>query len=173
MLDQKFTDAMPHLIAWIDNVLESHSRDTKFCSELNFPRLANYYSPELLANSKVVVVEELPKPPLVALGLSDLAFFEQMDAAGITYKDTYFVQKSFADHEDLHFHELIHVIQWKYLGPERFVIEYAKGLLDNIGVYENAPLEKMAYYLGDDFDNGYEFNAEEITQHFMNDLYPI
>jgi hypothetical protein len=38
---------------------------------------------------------------------------------------------------------LIHVIQWRLLGPERFLVAYANGL-DEFG-YENSPLEKMAY----------------------------
>jgi hypothetical protein len=38
---------------------------------------------------------------------------------------------------------LIHVIQWRLLGPEGFLAAYANGL-DEFG-YENSPLEKMAY----------------------------
>ena len=45
--------------------------------------------------------------------------------------------------EAIHFHELIHVIQWRLLGPEDFLKSYANGL-DEFG-YENSPLEKMAY----------------------------
>jgi hypothetical protein len=45
--------------------------------------------------------------------------------------------------EALHFHELIHVIQWRSLGPEGFLAAYANGL-DEFG-YENSPLEKMAH----------------------------
>jgi hypothetical protein len=35
------------------------------------------------------------------------------------------------------------VIQWRLLGPERFLVAYANGL-DEFG-YEKSPLEKMAY----------------------------
>jgi hypothetical protein len=45
--------------------------------------------------------------------------------------------------EAIHFHELIHVIQWRLLGPEDFLAAYANGL-DEFG-YDNSPLEKMAY----------------------------
>jgi hypothetical protein len=38
---------------------------------------------------------------------------------------------------------LIHVIQWRLLGPEDFLVAYANGL-DEFG-YENSPLEKMAH----------------------------
>jgi hypothetical protein len=30
--------------------------------------------------------------------------------------------------ESLYFHELIHLVQWRLLGPERFLAAYASGL---------------------------------------------
>jgi len=43
----------------------------------------------------------------------------------------------------MHFHELIHVIQWRLLGPDRFLFAYANGL-ERFG-YRQAPLEVVAY----------------------------
>ena len=43
----------------------------------------------------------------------------------------------------MHFHELVHVIQWEHLGVERFLLAYAQGFLSG-GYYSN-PLESMAY----------------------------
>jgi len=51
-----------------------------------------------------------------------------MDAAGITYLDTHFVRADQSRVESPHFHELIHAIQWRSLGPERFLALYADGL---------------------------------------------
>jgi hypothetical protein len=82
-------------------------------------------------------------PPLSAMGLSRFAAFEQGDFDGITYLDRYFIKRTIVTEEALHFHELIHVIQWRLLGPEGFLAAYANGL-DEFG-YENSPLEKMAY----------------------------
>jgi hypothetical protein len=45
--------------------------------------------------------------------------------------------------ELLDFYELIHVIQWRLLGPEAFLATYAAGL-ETFG-YRNSPLERMAY----------------------------
>lgn len=82
-------------------------------------------------------------PPLTAMGLNRFAAFEQGNFDGITYLNRYFIKRTVVTEEALHFHELIHVIQWRLLGPERFLAAYANGL-DEFG-YENSPLEKMAY----------------------------
>jgi hypothetical protein len=55
------------------------------------------------------------------MGLERFSDFERMDAEGITYLDTYFVLAERAADESLHFHELVHVVQWRILGPEKFL----------------------------------------------------
>ena len=47
-------------------------------------------------------------------------------------------------------HGLVHVIQWRLLGPERFLALYADGL-ERLG-YRNSPLEAMAFTLQKRFD---------------------
>jgi hypothetical protein len=72
--------------------------------------------------------ERLPMPPLSALGLSRFAQFERGDFYGITYLDRFFLKRHRVADERLHFHELIHVIQWRLLGPASFLAAYADGL---------------------------------------------
>ena len=43
----------------------------------------------------------------------------------------------------MHFHELVHAIQWRLLGPDRFLFSFANGL-ECFG-YRQTPLEAMAY----------------------------
>lgn len=71
--------------------------------------------------------------------------------AGITYKDTFFINQAYST-ESLHFHELIHVVQWERLGVDNFLLAYGVGLM-HFG-YKNSPLEQMAYLLQGRFDNG-------------------
>jgi hypothetical protein len=73
-----------------------------------------------------------------------------MSFAGITYKDTFFLQQG-QNSESLHFHELIHVVQWERLGVDNFLLAYGVGLVQ-FG-YKNSPLEQMAYSLQQAFDN--------------------
>jgi hypothetical protein len=136
---------------------------------LNFPRLPRYFSPATLTSAKVVAVKIVPLPPLTALGLGQFAGFEHMDAIGITYFVTFFVQANLADDERLHFHELVHVVQWSHLGPERFLAVYADGL-QRFG-YRDSPLEAIAYRPDGLFQRGGEpFSVEQIVGRELKSL---
>ena len=74
-----------------------------------------------MARAKVVFVDKCPVPPVPAIGLTQFADFENMNASGVTYLDTYFALWHEAERESLHFHELVHVVQWQLLGAENFV----------------------------------------------------
>ena len=107
---------------------------------------------DLLARAKVVVVNgKVPFPPLSSMGLPEFSQMENMQMAGITYKDTFFVSHLYQT-ESLHFHELVHVVQWERLGVDNFLLAYGAGLMQ-FG-YRDSPLEKMAYSLQDRFDYG-------------------
>lgn len=97
------------------------------------------------------------------MGLPEFADFEHMEASGITYLDTYFVQLAQVSSERLHFHELIHVVQWVTLGPERFLAAYADGL-EKFG-YRNSPLEVMACNAETTFASTHTpFDAEKLVR---------
>jgi hypothetical protein len=96
------------------------------------------------------------------MGLSRFAEFERGDYDGITYLDTFFVKRRSATAERVHFHELIHVIQWRILGPETFLATYAAGL-ETFG-YRESPLEIMAYNAEAAFCQSDEiFDAETLV----------
>ena len=61
-------------------------------ASLGFKCLPYYFEEHLLDSSKVVFVSTVPVPPLSALGLGRFAEIEQMNPAGITYLDTYFLR---------------------------------------------------------------------------------
>ncbi len=130
-------------MAWITAIESAHAGQAQPVAAQGFPRLPHYFSRELLGSARVVVVERVPMPPLTALGLSQFAEFERADNSGVTYLDTYFVKRDRARDEALHFHELIHVLQWRALGPQGFLAAYAAGL-EAFG-YRDSPLEVMAY----------------------------
>jgi hypothetical protein len=104
--------------------------------------------------------------PLSALGLREFADFEGQPARGITYRDTYFLWRAVATDESLHFHELVHVVQWQVLGPRDFLLLYAAGLAES--GYHDCWLEAMAYNHQRRFDAGgppysVEANVREQT----------
>ena len=81
----------------------------------------------------------------------------------------YFIKQTMVTEEAIHFHELIHVIQWRLLGPEAFLATYANGL-DDFG-YENSPLEKMAYDAEAAFKRSCPiFDAEKFVAEWLGRL---
>ena len=126
--------------------------------------------PTVLEKAKVVYVSEVPAPPLSAIGLSQFSDFENMNAGGITYLDTFFSRNEMRGDEALPFHELVHVIQWQVLGPKSFVAAYADGL-ERIG-YRASPLETMAYTLDSVFRNSQTpFDAATVIREQLQALY--
>ena len=171
MTEQEFRTAYPLIADWIQLTLAEHANAARTVASVGFNRLAAYYDASLLASSKAVVVPRVPMPPLSATGLDPFADFERMDAAGITYLDTYFVRADHARDESLHFHELVHVVQWRLLGPERFLALYASGL-ERFG-YQNSPLEVMAYSLQDRFERERQpFSVEGECRKLLRGLTP-
>jgi len=151
-LIQKFHSTLPLVRGWIDDLLESHKDQTTPIISLDFHRLKQVFSSTLLKKTKVVVVPgNVPFPPISRMGLPELGLIENMPMAGITYKDTFFITKA-DQSESLHFHELIHVVQWESLGVDNFLRAYGVGLMQ-FG-YRDSPLEKMAYSLQETFDRG-------------------
>jgi hypothetical protein len=140
---EEFHAAYPKLLEWIQKTLAAYEKDAQSIASMRFARLPLYFDHTSLESARFIPIDRVPMPPLAAMGLDRFAAFEQGDFNGVTYLDRYFIKRPVVTDEALHFHELIHVIQWRLLGPEGFLTAYANGL-GEFG-YENSPLEKMAY----------------------------
>lgn len=171
-LIRKLHCALPLVREWIDKTLKEYSPNATSVINLSFPRLYTVLPLDLLTRAKVVVVTgRVPFPPLSQMGLPELAQMENMMMAGITYKDTFFVSHLHQT-ESLHFHEIVHVVQWERLGIDNFLLAYGAGLMQ-FG-YQDSPLEKMAYSLQADFDSGsLSANSVEIIQQQTDAIWDI
>ena len=153
---------LPLIVSWIDKTLAMHAGSARpvWISASKGCRVfihRIYWLAQKRSLSRGCL------PPLTALGLPEFAAFEQGDYAGITFKDTYFIKSTEASNESLHFHELVHVVQWAHLGVEKFLLQYAAGLATS--GYRNSPLEVMAYGLQDYFDhNGQAGDVENAIR---------
>ena len=127
MTPEEFQRVYPALSRWIAILLETSRERAQSVASASFPRLPQYYPVDILERAKFVVVPRIPVPPLSQMGLPQFSAFETADFGGITYLDTFFLKQGHAT-ESLFFHELVHVIQWEELGPERFLAAYADGL---------------------------------------------
>ena len=148
MGSDRYLPFLPIILKWIQQTLDAHAHERRAVSSFNFPRLPRYFSEGLLNTASVVPSDRLPVPPLSALGLRESADFENQPARGITYRDTYFLWCAVATDESVHFHELVHVVQWQVLGPRDFLLLYAAGLAES--GYLDCRLEAMAYDISAD-----------------------
>lgn len=162
MTPEEFQKLYPLIAGWIESTLRAHAGQMRPVASAGFARLPLYYRAGLLARARFIPVGRAPTPPLADWGLAQFADFQRMEPAGITYLENYFVQQDHVASERLHFHELIHVVQWRLLGPERFLALYAEGL-ERYGC-RDSPLEVMAYDAEDAFVRGAPFDAEQLVQ---------
>jgi hypothetical protein len=143
MTREEFDQVYPLMRSWLSRTLTEHATAARPVASCRFTRLSLYFNAETLESAKVVLVDELPIPPLSSWGLTRFAELERGNFNGITYLDNIFLKRHQSRQEAIHFHELIHVIQWRILGPERFLYSYANGL-ETFG-YRASPMEIMAY----------------------------
>lgn len=159
---KKFQLYLPTVRKWIEDLLEAYNSQSTFVNTLGFRRLPQYFPSELLERTKVVIVSKVPFPPLSQIGLTEFSAMERMPLDGITYMDTIFVHH-LQRTEVLHFHELIHVVQWERLGVDNFLLAYGIGLVQ-FG-YEQSPLEQMAYNMRKGFEWGFApSNSVKVIQ---------
>lgn len=148
---RRFHTALPQVREWIDQFLDAHADRAHTVSTLGLTRLSACFPQELLERAKVVSVDRVLFPPVEKFGLPEFAPMQQLVFDGITFKDTFFLQQSRAS-EALHFHELVHVVQWSRLGVDNFLLAYGLGLFSS--GYDQSPLEHMAYTLQRSFELG-------------------
>jgi hypothetical protein len=161
---------LPAVQNWIDELVKLSGPLALPVSELEFKRLRDFYSTETLQRARCVITNRIPVPPLTALGLPGFEDFEHGSPLGITYGDLYFVQAGSFGDESLHFHELVHTIQWNQLGPAKFLAEYALGYL-RAGCYENNPLEQIAYSLQGRFETAERnFQVEPLVLKHLREI---
>ncbi len=131
---------------WIDETIINFEKERISCGGL-IKLFEGFYPPEFLSGSYYVVVDSVPKPNFPELHQQGLGGFIEMDVDGITYKNTYFIRRGLEENLALHFHELVHVLQWKYLGAQGLISRYIQEV-KTLG-YIGSPLELMAYGLQD------------------------
>ncbi len=129
---------------WIDATNRAFLPKRQSC--VRFAQAFSGYFPQaFLEEAGFVMVDRIPKPDfpqLRQLGIDDLL---ELAAAGMTYKTTYYLLSAQSRNLRLHFHELVHVAQWRLLGGPGFIARYLAEIRCN--GYADAPLERMAYAL--------------------------
>jgi len=171
MIDiEKLIKKLPLIKDWINDTLSKHKKEAKLIKDFDFGHLHLYFSDKLLSTTKAIELKtgRIPKPSLSKMGLSEFSNFENRDDDGITYNDMYFIKSKRFHDESIHFHELIHVIQWKYYGFDKFLLAIAEEILKY--KYGKGPLEFMAYKHQDFFECLEAYDAEKEVHSELNKL---
>ena len=163
---RKFHKALPSVREWVAATLSTHAQRAVPVRQMGHARLAGLFPAAVLDRARVVTVADaVPFPPLSRLGLPELAPFEAMPIAGVTYRNTFFVRRGHLS-ESLCCHELVHVVQWECLGVDRFLLAYGIGLVQ-FG-YRESPLEAIAYDIQTDFERG-KLSADGLMERIGKD----
>jgi hypothetical protein len=143
--------ALPSVREWIDDLHAQHSDQASPAASFGFPRLATCFPEDLLRSARAVTVGHIPFPPVSAYGLPEFEGMASIEMAGIAFRNMYFVHQSYFV-ESVHFHELVHVVQWNTLGADEFLLTYGLGVAQH--GYTESPLEAIAYELQSRFEDG-------------------
>ncbi len=167
----KFREKLPLVREWVDGTVSQYRNEARTTNSYSFHNFSQYFSEETLSSTKIVEMDKVPVPPLSSLGISELADFEKdpKEYDGITLLNTCFLKKEVAERPELHFHELVHIVQWQILGIDTFLMVYGICLL-KFG-YWNSPLEVMARKSTDLFQKKEPvFNIETLVHSEVNEL---
>ncbi len=136
----------------IERIVAAHESDSMPVSaaipRFELTRLQGFFSTGFLERVRVSPVESVPLP---GGRLWKLLGVGPKQPSGITFGTHYFVVRRHERDESLHFHELIHAVQWDELGFERFLALYIRETLRN--GYAANPFEQMAYAFQRRFEN--------------------
>ena len=143
--------AVPAIEVWVSDLHAQHAAHSVQASESGITRLRQYFPLSVLGHARVAIVDVIPFPPVGALGLPEFEAMAAMPMAGITFDHMYFLHRDHV-HEAIHFHELVHVVQWSALGVAAFLPTYALGFAQH--GYEASPLESIAFDLQAKFERG-------------------
>ncbi|WP_130419184.1 hypothetical protein [Edaphobacter modestus] len=112
--------------------------------------MAGFFSSQLLDETRLLVLNEERVdnpdfyPMLQRMGFDNLP--DQATMAAVTFADCVVSHGYCTD--ELLFHELVHVEQYRQLGIPKFADLYLRGFLSGGGYFE-IPLERNAYALGE------------------------
>jgi hypothetical protein len=140
---EQFRQLVSDVQKWIVHTLAEHEAQMEPIVAAQFERLEGYYPNTLLHRIQRVIVDRCPIPPLAITGIPQLVEIETWDIKGIPWKNTIFIRRNLADWDAIHFHELLHIIQWEYLGTENYLTAWAIGTITR--GYRDNPLEEAAF----------------------------
>lgn len=155
---------------WIIDQREFHYPHSIPLGGTEIEILKMFYRESTIERTRIRHVTKIENPSfytdLERSGISVPLYFSQM--AGITFIDTILLSDLYAHVQQrisILFHELVHVVQYGWLGVSEFTSQYVQGWAQNGFVYSEIPLEREARELQKRFDNAPRnaFSVEEVV----------
>jgi len=152
---------------WVREQRELHIRDAVVLPPQLIARVSSFFEESVFGRARMKVVEEISNPAfyseLMIAGEPIPIDFSQM--AGIVFKDIILLSMRHMPKNDtipLFFHELVHIVQYQYLGIDKYVDLYVRGWAMHNRLYNAIPLEEHAYKLQERFEarEAFDVNAE-------------
>ena len=142
----RIPELISNVVAFIEDQRKTYAPASRTLTNTERTPLAVHFSADILDQVRLTGVKHLQNPPFYAeleqMGFQNLPQFRRME--GVTFIDVIVAQTDFTS--SLLFHELVHVVQYRELGVQKFAELYVRGFLDT-GEYLSIPLERVAYHL--------------------------
>lgn len=160
--DMNLEDLLTYLIekgrSWVEAQRNHHRPSSRTLTESEKAAFRPFFGEGILNVARVKRVPIIENPSfcneLEAMGIPPPLDFTTME--GITFIDTVLISDSeHPQHEPLAsllFHELVHVVQYSWLGKDVFVERYIRGWADGGQNYFSIPLERDAYQLQERYE---------------------
>jgi hypothetical protein len=163
-------------LPWLWEQRNLHRADSRELSAQERLAFQGYYGDGTLDRVRLATVERISNPSFYSqLQSSGYPTLDVSFAAGMAFVDCVVVRRSInqdsAWWRSLLFHELVHVVQFEVLGPERHLELYLRGWMENGYRYDSIPFEEQARQLEARF-NGHEppFPVREAVETGLAEL---
>jgi len=150
MEQEQFNKILAGVKKWMKHLLVRYEPRMEPMAEVGPFNLDRYYPADMLRSVKRVIVDRCPVPPLAATGIDQLAEIENWELKGIPWGNIIFIRRDLENWEAVHFHEILHAVQWQCLGADRYLTAWAIGTI--IRGYRDNPLEEMAFRFQSQFE---------------------
>ncbi len=158
------TDQLLHFmitngISWVSTQREAHRPNARELTNEEKEAMQGFFTSETIDDARIGFVPVLENPDFFTV-LENAGHTISLDfrlMSGITFVDTILISEEMRDSAEgrwrpLLFHELVHVVQYKLLGLEKFMQLYVHGWATNGYQYAQIPLEVQAYRLQAEFE---------------------
>ena len=162
---------------WFYAQRQLHLPHARELSDLERARFGEYFDKKIFNLTRIAKVDRVSNPEfygdLVRSGMPIPMNFTQ--AIGFTLIDCVLIRETLFDNSSAFistlFHEMVHVVQFDILGPERMIELYTDFLIEGEYQYHSVPFERQAYALTDRFVmEESSFPVRKIVERELKDM---